>query len=380
MHERERERDSVQWPFQSVAATDGTELPSPTSTVVDLLPPRGTTRSFGHQQQDQFRQSLRSQYLHPQRQQSLRYGSIEVSPLSSHPSFHIGEASETAENSEYNTLASDIVPDYILNYLRGETPESIALRRNRQTAATTIQTDHLAEQEPQSQFQPQQEGFQVADAMVQNPYADRHRSRVADFVGFNTGNTQAEHGDGGGVLTRMDSDRDGDETELFLRRDQQGAQWGQQQEIIEKEKHLGGGKGSSKKKLSQGWRASVVVIVATMFVLLIAAFMCLAVVISGEGRSDGRWAIFQGSCEAAARVDWGLHAIINIVAMIFFSGANYVFQALTSPTRDEVNAAHVRGRWLDIGIPSFRNLKYIGRRRAAVASVALSAAFATHIM
>ncbi|MCJ1312051.1 hypothetical protein MMC25_005725 [Agyrium rufum] len=38
-------------------------------------------------------------------------------------------------------------------------------------------------------------------------------------------------------------------------------------------------------------------------------------------------------------------------------------QILTAPTRAEIDEAHTRGRWLDIGVPSVRNLRSISRKR-----------------
>ena len=38
-------------------------------------------------------------------------------------------------------------------------------------------------------------------------------------------------------------------------------------------------------------------------------------------------------------------------------------QRLSAPTRDEVDNAHRRHKWVDIGVPSFRNLFFISRWR-----------------
>lgn len=41
-------------------------------------------------------------------------------------------------------------------------------------------------------------------------------------------------------------------------------------------------------------------------------------------------------------------------------------QLLVSPTRREVNKAHNKGRWLDIGVPSIRNLRSISPIRVVI--------------
>lgn len=58
-----------------------------------------------------------------------------------------------------------------------------------------------------------------------------------------------------------------------------------------------------------------------------------------------------------------LHFAINLLSTILLSSSNYCMQCLSAPTRKEVNTAHAKGVWLDIGIPSMRNLRYIDRRR-----------------
>ena len=38
-------------------------------------------------------------------------------------------------------------------------------------------------------------------------------------------------------------------------------------------------------------------------------------------------------------------------------------QCLSSPTRKEVDAVHIEGKWLDIGVPSLQNLRHISWKR-----------------
>ena len=41
-------------------------------------------------------------------------------------------------------------------------------------------------------------------------------------------------------------------------------------------------------------------------------------------------------------------------------------QCLGSPTRDEIDKAHAKGRWLDIGVPTMRNLLNINAKRTVL--------------
>ncbi|KAK4157725.1 hypothetical protein C8A00DRAFT_40003 [Chaetomidium leptoderma] len=129
-----------------------------------------------------------------------------------------------------------------------------------------------------------------------------------------------------------------------------------------------------------GWRAGVALNVVVAFVVLITGFVCLIVAISGVSLSAGRSAIFEGPCATAAGVDWGVHAVVNVFVVVLVAGANYTFQVLSSPTRGEVNEAHGKGEWLDIGVPSFRNLGHIEGSRTVLAVVVLATAVFTQIM
>ncbi|KAL2139796.1 hypothetical protein VTI28DRAFT_4681 [Corynascus sepedonium] len=118
-----------------------------------------------------------------------------------------------------------------------------------------------------------------------------------------------------------------------------------------------------------------------MFVVLMTGFVCLIVAISGVSlEEEGKSVVFAGACGTARAMDWGLHAIINVFVVVMVAGANYTFQILSSPTRDEVGAAHWRRDWLDIGVPSLRNLRRIERSRAVLAVVVLVTALFTPVM
>jgi hypothetical protein len=78
-------------------------------------------------------------------------------------------------------------------------------------------------------------------------------------------------------------------------------------------------------------------------------------------RSSG--ILLEGECEYVELLNTGLHVFINVLSTILLSGSNYCMQCLSAPTREEVNKAHARKRWLDIGIPSIRNVKHLSMRR-----------------
>jgi hypothetical protein len=73
--------------------------------------------------------------------------------------------------------------------------------------------------------------------------------------------------------------------------------------------------------------------------------------------------LLDGDCNRVKRLNTALHVLINVLSTILLSGSNYCMQCLSGPTRSEVDKAHALGKWLDIGIPSIRNVKHLSRRR-----------------
>lgn len=75
-----------------------------------------------------------------------------------------------------------------------------------------------------------------------------------------------------------------------------------------------------------------------------------------HGTPGGFGLIYQGNCTRSKRISLWIHLAINALGTLLLSASNYAMQCLSAPTRKEVSKAHAKGVWLDIGIPSIRNL------------------------
>ena len=73
--------------------------------------------------------------------------------------------------------------------------------------------------------------------------------------------------------------------------------------------------------------------------------------------------LYSGSCDKSKTIGLWLHLGINALSTVLLSGSNYTQQCLTAPTRSEVDAAHAKRQWMDIGVPSVRNLFWIKLER-----------------
>lgn len=76
--------------------------------------------------------------------------------------------------------------------------------------------------------------------------------------------------------------------------------------------------------------------------------------------------IFKGDCSRTEQISTGLHLVINLLSTLLLGASNMCMQLLVAPTRSEIDRAHKKFAWLDIGVPSLRNLRYIGRERLVI--------------
>lgn len=100
------------------------------------------------------------------------------------------------------------------------------------------------------------------------------------------------------------------------------------------------------------------------------------------GVSDGFGDVYQGDCSLVGRYNILVHLGINVVSTLLLSSSNYCAQLLVAPTRSEVDTAHEKGDWLDIGVPSLRNLwkKRISRRRKAAWTLLVVSSVLLHLV
>lgn len=213
-----------------------------------------------------------------------------------------------------SVLGSDIIPDYVVNFMRGETPETLARRRER-------------DGNPRAP-----DFYQVRDA---------NASQAADF--FSLHSRMGSRGTLEGMLGN-------------------------------------GKKGGKAGRFMTGWRGGIALNMFLALVCLVFAIVAVVLAITTKRLTGESEAIFEGKCSRARSIDLGLHAGINVFAMFFIAGGNYVAQVLASPTRTEVASAHGKQRWMDIGIPSIRNLMGISKGRGLLCAHVVLTAVGIQVM
>ncbi|KAF6837258.1 hypothetical protein CPLU01_03122 [Colletotrichum plurivorum] len=120
--------------------------------------------------------------------------------------------------------------------------------------------------------------------------------------------------------------------------------------------------------LSTGWRKAAVVNIGLMSVALLFLIGVLAVAVSKtNGDFRQAWIFYTAACRdsSTSQIDTLLHLLINILSTVILASSNFFMQVLNAPSRREVDAAHARGIWLDIGVPSWRNSFHLSRFKLA---------------
>jgi hypothetical protein len=113
-----------------------------------------------------------------------------------------------------------------------------------------------------------------------------------------------------------------------------------------------------------GWRMGIV-FGSTMSAIVLCCNVIAVVVASSLGtRKSGNFVeIKHGTDVAISRWSTVFHIVINVFSTILLAASNYTMQVLCSPTRSDLDAAHRKGIWLDVGLLSLRNLRHLPRGR-----------------
>ena len=107
-----------------------------------------------------------------------------------------------------------------------------------------------------------------------------------------------------------------------------------------------------------GWHTGVLACATSVAVVLFinVGLTIYAAPIQEQGLDLRSKVLYSGSCGKSRTIGLWLHLVINALSTLLLSASNYTQQCLAAPTRSEINTAHARRRWMDIGVPSVRNL------------------------
>ncbi|KAK7423112.1 hypothetical protein QQX98_001188 [Neonectria punicea] len=300
------------WTIGSISEEPGKSVSGSTSASASLPRTRGFTNSSG-------RPTVRWPFhSFNNSRSSIRF--TASSPRHTRNGSLPHRAASSISRSVSSILGSDIIPDYVVHFIRGETPESLA-RKHHMTIPESPDTCHF----PHHNY-------------CESP------------------------GNGNFLMSGPEGPR-------------AGTPRAEMEKMLKDQKPP-----SMARRLTTGWRGGVTLNVLLGLLALVAAIVCLGLAGAKGKIAGGGSSIVDGDVSKVRSANWGVHTVVNILAVVIIAGANYVVQILASPTRTEVDTAHEKFTWLDIGIPSLRNLKLISSTRAALSAILLVLAVSSQII
>lgn len=123
---------------------------------------------------------------------------------------------------------------------------------------------------------------------------------------------------------------------------------------------------------------------AGLFVSILALIGTASVIFLGRfshgGFKDGIATIAVGSSTYIHRLSTWYHVLINVVSTILLISSNYAMQTLSAPTRDEIDRAHERGQWLEVGLMSLHNVRCIAKKRVILWGILALSSIPLHLV
>ena len=130
----------------------------------------------------------------------------------------------------------------------------------------------------------------------------------------------------------------------------------------------------------QGWRMGITLCAVTAGSVLIVNVVLNVFASIKYGVHDGLGTLQEGSCHTTKNLSLWLHLAINVLSTLLLGASNYCMQCITSPTREELDIAHGQHVWLDIGVPSVRNLRRTATSKAALWYLLAASSIPLHLL
>lgn len=105
---------------------------------------------------------------------------------------------------------------------------------------------------------------------------------------------------------------------------------------------------------------------ALAYIVAIANIALMIWAVRTHDLNNGIGTLYIGDCSYVQTFDTFLHLGLNILSTLFLGVGTFCIQILAAPSNTEVRDALMQGVSLDIGVRSFKNLRYISRTRVVL--------------
>jgi len=129
-----------------------------------------------------------------------------------------------------------------------------------------------------------------------------------------------------------------------------------------------------------GWRRGSLIAASatwTVFIINISIFIWMW---SSSSIKGGNGVAFRGSCKTSNALDIFIHLLINILSTCLLGASNYCMQCLNALARDQIDKAHSKGKWVDVGVPSLRNLRFMTKGNVLMWSLLALSSIPLHLL
>ena len=111
------------------------------------------------------------------------------------------------------------------------------------------------------------------------------------------------------------------------------------------------------------WRSGAIVCTMLTTVVLVLNLSFATWAMLKRGVEDGIFVIYEGKCASvSARMNY-IQIFVTMLSGLLLGASSYCMQILSAPTRAQIDAAHAKEMWLDIGRNSIRNVCSMSRRK-----------------
>ncbi|OTA91025.1 hypothetical protein M434DRAFT_33071 [Hypoxylon sp. CO27-5] len=124
---------------------------------------------------------------------------------------------------------------------------------------------------------------------------------------------------------------------------------------------------------STGWKQAARINCIVLILMSATLMGSLIAAVSQVGSIQRALFFYAGDCDNGnvTQVNIALHLLINVVSTLV---------VINSPSRDEVNIAHLKGSWLGIGVPSARNVFHVSKFKTLCWIVLLASSIPIHLL
>lgn len=119
---------------------------------------------------------------------------------------------------------------------------------------------------------------------------------------------------------------------------------------------------------------------ASSFTVLCINLIVLIIYKAKGAQWNGLVTTFEGSCSLVSAYNTIAHVAVNILSTLLFGASNTCMQLLSAPSRKEIDECHRNEVWLDVGIQSFRNIRYMKKTKAVILVLLAISSLPLHLM